>query len=64
MSPTAVPSEMIQPGRLMSEREIVAARILAGFDLQSVVEVMDVLAMVDRFQKHLAEHFNPKVCAG
>ena len=32
----------------------------AGFNLQSIVEVSDALAMVDRFQEFIAEHFRPK----
>ncbi len=53
-------AEMIQPGRSRAERGTVAARILAGFNLQSVVEVTDALAMVDRFQKHVTEQLQPK----
>lgn len=37
-----------------------AAKILAGFNVQSVVAVADALGMVDRFQKHISDQLRPK----
>jgi ATP-dependent exoDNAse (exonuclease V) beta subunit len=51
-------AEMIHPSN--ADREATAAGILKGFNLQSVVEVSDVLAMVDRFKKWADERFRPK----
>jgi ATP-dependent exoDNAse (exonuclease V) beta subunit len=51
-------AEMIHPGH--PDREATAAGILKGFNLQSVVEVSDVLAMVDRFKKWAEDRFQPK----
>lgn len=51
-------AELIQPGH--PNRKATAAGILKGFNLQTVVEVQDALAMVDRFQKIVAERFHPK----
>jgi len=51
-------AEMIQPGH--ANREATAARILKGFNMQTIVDVQDALAMVDRFQKKVAERFHPK----
>ena len=51
-------AEMIHPGH--ADREATAAGILKGYDLQSIVEVSDVLAMVDRFKKWASERFRPK----
>ena len=51
-------AEMIHPSH--ADREATAAGILKGFNLQSVVEVSDVLAMVDRFKKWADERFRPK----
>ena len=51
-------AEMIHPSN--ADREATAAGILKGFNLQSVVEVSDVLAMVDRFKKWAAERFRPR----
>ena len=51
-------AEMIQPGH--GNREATAARILKGFNVQTIVDIQDALAMVDRFQKCVAERFRPK----
>jgi ATP-dependent helicase/nuclease subunit A len=51
-------AEMIQPSH--ANREATAARILKGFNVESIVNVQDALAMVDRFQKKLVERFHPK----
>ena len=51
-------AEMIHPDHPV--REATAARILKGFNVGSVVDVRDALAMADRFQKWVTGHVRTK----